>query len=124
MTFDAISFKASKELVPIVLAMLKRKWGEKLKYKHKNGWIKEAIQVTGNNHEEIESFVLNGTERVYLNEAGKLVDYKSDIVGYLVKSLTNTKRLAKLGDYIIKYRDDYYAPCTLEIFEKEFKKAL
>lgn len=85
---------------------------------------KEAIQVKEDNLEMIEKFVLNGVEKVYLDNVGSIVSDETNRIGYLVKTFTGTKRLARIGDYIVKFADDYYVPFAEEIFEKEFEKVL
>ena len=85
---------------------------------------KEAVQVKEGNQREIEKFVLNGAERIYLDNAGYVVSDKTNKIGYLVKTFIGTKRAAEVGDFIVKFADDYYVPFTQEIFEREFEKAL
>lgn len=83
----------------------------------------EAIQWTGNNLEEIMSFL--GSEFSYQDNTTYLTakfSYDPSLKRLFIFSLSNNQLEVSVNDYIVKNAFGEYYPCRRSIFENAYKR--
>jgi len=92
-----------------------------MKQYRKKPVVIEAVLWTGENHREMNDFLL-GNPNDYLKSKGENfeIDHAKVVGGLIIKTLEG-EHIASIGDYIIKGVKGEFYPCKPDIFEATYE---